>query len=1071
MESKSKNNKSFLDRISSFSLILIMVILTIVGAALVPMISVSHSPSKSQGENLNIYFSWNGASPRVIEQEVTSKIEGVVSSVRGVESVSSTSYVGRGEVNVKLKKGVNISATRFEVSSILKQVSDNLPEGVSYPYITGGDVSSGKSTNKHLLSYRINANMRQDQIQEYAVKNLEPYIEQVDGVTSVSVSGGTPEYLEITYDPEVLRINGLSRNDIISGIYGYTGRSVIIGDIEQENISTGKKTRITLHLETSKMGSDLSKIQIGRSGDKMIYLGSVATMSYKDRAPDSYYRINGMNTVYLNVYVDEGSNIISMSEKVRSKIDELKLNLIDDYYVELTHDSAKEIKTELNKLVRRTLLSLIILLVFVWVISRSFRYLSIIAVTLVANLLIAVITYYLFDVQLHIFSLAGIAVAFGIVIDTSIVMVDHFSYYRNRKVFLAILAALLTTIGSLVIIFFMPESVRNDLADFSAVIIINLSVSLIVSLFFVPALIDKYNYQSAEAKRSLPTRRKIVKFSKVYNRYIDFTQKRKWIYITLMILAFGIPIHLLPSKVAEPDRWSGKVTVEKMWYHDLYNATIGSSFYQHTLKEPMEKILGGTIRLFSKGAGSYYRQNEKGDIVLHIKAQMPEGGSAKQVNEKIVEIETALSKYDEVERYVTNINGRSGYIDVYFTEEAGVSSFPYILENEVINKALLIGGVDWSTWGVSEKGFSNSLNTAYKSHRIVISGYNYDRLYKYAEEMSADMTSNRRVTDVEIETSESYWYSEANDLNEMYIKYDMEKVALYNLDLQSGYSALDNIISEHTISKNTSTRLNNDITIVSSESDKFDVWGLFNSYVTVGDTPIKYSNLGEIGKRKARTSIKKENQEYSMNIAFNFLGSYELSSRFVEQTIDKYNSLLPIGFKCESSSYNYRKDANTQYMLILLIVVIIFFICSILFESLIKPLVIISLIPISFIGTFLTFHFSGVTFGTGGFASLVLLSGLVVNAAIYIINEYNNTQKELSGAAKSRSKIYVRAYNHKVIAVLLTIISTVLGLIPFLIDGVKESFWFSFAIGAISGLLFSIIALVLLMPILMPLKR
>ena len=145
-------------------------------------------------------------------------------------------------------------------------------------------------------------------------------------------------------------------------------------------------------------------------------------------------------------------------------------------------------------------------------------------------------------------------------------------------------------------------------------------------------------------------------------------------------------------------------------------------------------------------------------------------------------------------------------------------------------------------------------------------------------------------------------------------------------------------------------------------------------------------------------------------------------------------------------------------------------ICSILFESLIQPLVIISLIPISFIGTFLTFYFSGITFGTSGFASLVLLSGLVVNAAIYIINEYNNSMKVYDGYSLNKINIYVKSYNHKIIPVLLTIFSTVLGLVPFLMDGKEEAFWFSFAIGTTGGLLFSILAIIFIMPILMPLK-
>ena len=102
-------------------------------------------------------------------------------------------------------------------------------------------------------------------------------------------------------------------------------------------------------------------------------------------------------------------------------------------------------------------------------------------------------------------------------------------------------------------------------------------------------------------------------------------------------------------------------------------------------------------------------------------------------------------------------------------------------------------------------------------------------------------------------------------------------------------------------------------------------------------------------------------------------------------------------------------------------------------------------------------------FGTGGFASMVLLSGLTVNAGIYIVCEYRNLLA--AHPAVSPIRTYVRAYSHKIIAVFLTILSTVLGLVPFFIDGAKDSFWFSFAVGTIAGLLFSIIALVFYLPV------
>ena len=132
---------------------------------------------------------------------------------------------------------------------------------------------------------------------------------------------------------------------------------------------------------------------------------------------------------------------------------------------------------------------------------------------------------------------------------------------------------------------------------------------------------------------------------------------------------------------------------------------------------------------------------------------------------------------------------------------------------------------------------------------------------------------------------------------------------------------------------------------------------------------------------------------------------------------------------------------------------------SIALESLRLPLAVIGMIPVSFIGLFLTFGLSDFSFDQGGFAALVMLCGLTVNAGIYILSEY--------GALRGGEQVhrYVRAFGHKIVPISLTILSTVLGLIPFLSDGPSEVFWFDLAIGTISGLLFSVVALLVFFPV------
>ena len=128
---------------------------------------------------------------------------------------------------------------------------------------------------------------------------------------------------------------------------------------------------------------------------------------------------------------------------------------------------------------------------------------------------------------------------------------------------------------------------------------------------------------------------------------------------------------------------------------------------------------------------------------------------------------------------------------------------------------------------------------------------------------------------------------------------------------------------------------------------------------------------------------------------------------------------------------------------------------------------IVILIPVSFIGMFLAYPLVGVSFGQGGYAALIMLCGITVNAGIYLTSEYR-TIAESSG--RRGIKTYVKAFNRKIVPTMLTILSTVLGLIPFLFDGHEIEFWYSFAVGVMSGMLFSVIAIVLVMPVFFPLE-
>jgi len=1034
-------------RLPSFSVILIFVVLVIVGAGLTPLLSLQYKPTE-KGRNMSVSYSWQGASARVIEAEVTSKIEGIISTLAGIEEISSVSSKGRGSINISLKPGTDLDAVKFEIASLIRRVYPKLPQDVSYPVISarGGDFSGNSS--RPILTYTINSALSPLKIYEYAQDNIVNELSLIPGLASIDLNGATSYVYDIEYNTEYIGNLGVTASDIVSAIEANNGRETILGN----------KDGNAIVIKTDVSGESLGFIPVKNVSGRIIRVNDIAQITLKEEIPSSFSRINGLNTINLSIKPEKGVNNLELIKAVKSKMTELSERFPANFSAFIVSDQSTEIKEEIYKIMRRTILSVIILLLFVYAVSRSLRYLAIISITLVANIFIAFIFYYIFNLEIHIYSLAGITVSLGIIIDTSIIMIAHYGYYKNLKAFIAILAALLTTIGALTVVFLLPEQEKSMLLEFAAVIIINLSVSMAIALVFIPALIDRFPIKGVSDSQSVSGARRVIKFNNIYSRYIAFGRNHKWIFVVIIILGFGLPVHMLPSKIG-----NGETSLDK-----FYNKTIGSSFYQNKLKSHIELVLGGSFRLFKKsmatGFGGFYRDPVRPE--LFISASMPDGCTVQQLNDIVVFMENYLAQFDQIEMFYTNVSSYSNAsINVKFKKEVENTGFPLMLKNEVIAKAIDFGGANWSVRGIDDQYFSNNVGSGMGgSQRIFLTGYNYDLLYDYGMNSVATLSTNQRVKDAFV--SGSTGWGRQSGRNEYFIDFDRVKMAELNIDPSSVYFALNRKLSQ---AGGTSYKVDQEnfikVKVVSNEKESFDIWNLKNEYLDIGGRKIKFSDIGKIDMRRTGNDIYKINQQYVLNVAYDFIGSYELSKRVTERETDRLNKeVLPIGFKAGVDKRGWNMSTSKTFLLLLIIIAIIYLICSILFESLLQPLIIIVLIPISFIGLFLTFYFTKFRFDQGGIAAFIMLSGISVNAGIYVLNQYNLINRNQIGK-KSPLRNYIKSYNHKIIPILLTIVSTVLGLVPFLTDGPNEVFWFSFAVGTMGGLLFSLVGIVFILPV------
>ncbi|MDO5607256.1 MAG: efflux RND transporter permease subunit [Capnocytophaga sp.] len=1024
---------------------------SLVGLALVPLLPVKLAPSQVL-PGLTVSFSMQGSASRVVEMEVTSKLEAMLSRIKGVKSITSRSGNGWGNVTLEIDKHTSIEATRFEAATIIRQLWGELPRNVSYPQLSVR--RPDQNAARPFLSYTINSSAVPIAIQNYAENIIKPKLSEIQGIYKIDIQGATPMQWLLEYDNDQLNQLQITVSDLQNAIGAYYDtQSLGIGEI-QEGEGSPKFIRVVLGDASQREKFEASEIPVVNREGKILYLNQLVSVRKEEQPPRSYYRINGLNSIYLSISAEETANQLELSKKIKETIAHVKSQLPHGYELYESYDATEFIKEELDKIYFRSGLTVLILLSFVLLISRSFKYLWLIITSLSVNLAIAAVLYYFFKLEIQLYSLAGITISLNLMIDNTIIMADHLLNKNNRRVFLPILAATLTTIGALCMIFFLDERLRLNLQDFALVIVINLLVSLLVALFFVPAMVEKINFTKKRGKKKSKfalSKRFVVKSSRFYQKTILLLAKRKWIVYVLFALLFGIPVFLLPDKIDKPSKWA-----------DLYNKIFNTETYKEKVKPITDKALGGTLRLFVQNVyeqGYFGRDQE---TVLTITSSMPNGTTLPQMNALVQRMESYLSAFPEIKQFQTSIdNPNRASIQVFFTKEAARTYFPYQLKNSVIAKALVLGGGSWSVYGLEDRGFSNDVREFAGTYSVKLLGYNYDELTAWADSLKNNLQKYRRIQEV-ITGSEFSFYK--TDYQEFLFHLDKKQLAIHNTYPSQLFSSLSQVFG-----KDISAGMlfvgnqNEEIILQSKQSQQYDIWALQNIGNQSGKNHHKLNEFAQIVKGQAPQTIAKENQQYRLVVQFNYIGSSQQGEKVLEKEVQNLNRQLPAGYKAEQQnrSWNWQKETK-QYWLLGLLIVIIFFTTSILFNSLKQPFIVILIIPISFVGIFLTFWGFGLNFDQGGFASFVLLSGITVNANIYILNEYNDIRKRFPNLSSAR--VYLKAWNSKIIPILLTIISTILGFIPFVIGLKKEAFWFPLAAGTMGGLLFSLVGIFVLLP-------
>ncbi len=948
---------------SPFKIFVVFGLLACLGFFLLPMLSVRLNPSQRL-PTLSVSYNWPNTSPYNLERQITSKLETGFSTIRGLQKIDSKSSKGFGYITLGFDKEIPLESARFEVATIIRQIYPNLPENASYPEITLNDPDDLEA--KPFLSYSIYGRQSAFAIRKIVKTQIDPIIGTIKGVGSTQVYGATDKEYLITYDPEVLKILGISPNEILGALAKKYDRTAL-GEVSHNN----QWILVSVQPGTGYLGWHLP---VKKIGERMVYLDELVTVKKQSQEVQSYYRVNGKNAITLAIYPTKNANTIALSKDIGNKMQELKTNLSMEFQIAKTYDSTEYLNIELDKIYQRAFYTVLILLLFILLVNRSFRYACILVMGIMANLGIAFLLYYILNVEIELYSLAGITISLGLIIDNSIIMLDHIKKQGDQRFFLPILASTLTTIGALSIIYFLDEQYRANLIDFALVIIVNLAVSLFIALFLIPALMKKIRlFPKKERPWGLMAKQW---FYKKYSFFLYFLLQYKKLLIVFLILVFGLPVFMLPQKLEQ----------NKTWYQQAYNSTLGNESYSENIRPYIDRYLGGSLRLFSNYVfeNAYYGRNE--ETKLYVTASMEKGATVHQMNQAFVQLENYLREYHNIERFSSTVfSGDYGRMEITFKKN-GAAAFPFLLKNRLIRKVLDLGGIDWNVYGVGN-GFSNAGgNNEPINFSVEAKGYNYDGLNAWADTLKIALEKHPRIQEVYVRGNSSWNYKPSWRYA---FSLDKEKLALARISPLGIIGELRDL----TLSKYPDMFLNIQgeyvpIRLKSGNEENFDIWHIKNTPLGDMRTPAILKDFASISQEREESDIYKSNQEYIRQVEFQYIGSGKFGGRFLDEKLEELKSKLPLGYTFKRSNWSpFGGKENNYFFLLLIVLGIVYLICAVFFESLKQPFIILGVVPISFIGVFLTFYFFDYNFDQGGMASFMLLSGITINASIYILND------------------------------------------------------------------------------------
>lgn len=952
--------------------------------------------------------SYEDAAPQEVEKLVSRPIESTVSSIEGIDTVQSQSQPGTSMVIMMFENGVDLDNALLDVREKVDQAKAMLPEGANEPSVLRFDPQQ-----MPVMWLGLTGQDKAD-LQTLAEDRLVPYFERQGGVGSISIEGGQTREVQVEVKRSQLTNYGLTTQSLVQAINA-ANQSTSAGVIEKGDQDL--QVRVEGEFESVE---DIRDTIITTPAGAQLELQDVANVQDSFKDVTSITTVNGKQSVVLSVLKKTDGNTVEVANNMQAAMEDMREDLPDDVNLNVVFDTSTFIKQSIDSVVQNIVLggifSVLILLLFL----KSIRATIVIGISIPIAIISTFTLMYFTDHTLNVLTMGGLALGIGMMVDSSIVILENIVSYRQHGYSLkeaakkgaselapAVIASTSTTLVVFLPIVFVEGIASELFTPLALTVSFALVASLVVSITLIPMLSSKL------LTKAMQDNGRRYWFDRFMDRMNNgYRSALRWVLRHRKTTVFGTLLAVVASLAITP--------------------LLGTEFIP---------------------------QSDQGQIEITV--ETPSGTSLNGTQDVTNQIDEQLQPYEEIiESNYLSIGG-GGFEGFSSTSNQATYTMQLISpDDRERTTGEVMQAIDSDLQNIAGAEITVSEMAAGigagSPVSIQINGDDYDVLKELAQQVTWVISDVEGVHNPESSASEGR--------PEIQVQVDRDKAAQYGLTYQEVMNQVQMGFSGQVATRFRESGDEVDVTLTLPEDERQTISDLESLKVQTQDgTMIPLATVAELQQVQGPVTLLRENQQRQVNVTSDIVGR-DLGSI----TTDIREELSTMNFP-EGYSYNIGGQAEDMAQsfgdLALALVFSIFLVYAVMaiqFENFLYPFVIMFSMPATIVGVLGGLFITGLPLSIPALIGVIMLAGIVVNNAIVLVDYINIVRRK----GVDRFEAILEAAPSRVRPILMTTLTTILGMIPLALGlGQGAEAQQPMAITIIFGLAVSSLFTLLLIPV------